>query len=136
MLSLLIMAENPLARVGLSALLTEQTQVTVTGQSSGQALADDLDLFKPDVVICDWGWGGGLDRLVAARELGVPVVALVEDATGAGEAWSAGEVRPGQPGRVACSPVRPMPRRLPQQRQRRPMASRSCIRNTSIRWRW
>jgi len=53
MLSLLIMAENPLARVGLSALLTEQTQVTVTGQSSGQALADDLDLFKPDVVICD-----------------------------------------------------------------------------------
>lgn len=90
MLSLLIMAENPLARVGLSALLTEQTQVTVTGQSSGLALADDLDLFKPDVVICDWGWGGGLDRLVAARELGVPVVALVEDATGAGEAWSAG----------------------------------------------
>jgi two-component system, NarL family, nitrate/nitrite response regulator NarL len=90
MLSLLIMAENPLARVGLSALLTEQTQVTVTGQSSGLALADDLDLFKPDVVICDWGWGGGLDRLVAAREAGVPVVALVEDATGAGEAWSAG----------------------------------------------
>jgi DNA-binding NarL/FixJ family response regulator len=88
--SILILADNPLARVGLAALLAEQPALTVAGQSSGLALADDLDLFKPEVVICDWGWNGGLDRLTAAREAGVPVLALVEDVVGAGEAWSAG----------------------------------------------
>jgi DNA-binding NarL/FixJ family response regulator len=89
-LALLILAENPLARVGLGVLLAEQPGLTIAGQSSGFALADDLDLYKPDVVICDWGWAAVPDRLQAAREAGVPVVALVEDVAGAGEAWAAG----------------------------------------------
>jgi two-component system, NarL family, nitrate/nitrite response regulator NarL len=89
-LSLLILADNPLARVGLGVLLAGQPGLTTAGHSSGSALADDLDLYKPDVVICDWGWGNVPDRLAGAREAGVPVLALVEDATGAAEAWSGG----------------------------------------------
>lgn len=87
---ILILADNPLARHGLSALLAEQPGLRIAGQSSGAALADDLDLYKPEVILCDWGWGGGLDRLAEARDASIPVVALVEDASGAGEAWAAG----------------------------------------------
>lgn len=83
---ILIVAENPLARMGLAALLAGQPDLNIIGQSGGGAsLHDDLDLFNPDVIVWDWGWG-------AAPELPrhLPIVALLKETAQAAEAWNAG----------------------------------------------
>ncbi len=84
-LKVLLVAENPLARMGLSALLAGVTGLIVAGQSSGNQLAVDLDLDKPDVIAWDWSWSAVPEL---PREL--PVVALLKDASQAAEAWRAG----------------------------------------------
>jgi hypothetical protein len=67
----LIVADDPLARAGLTALLAGQDGCTVVGQVAGDdRLADNLDVYRPDVLIWDLGWdpdpaalpdlGGGL----------------------------------------------------------------------------
>ncbi len=88
-LRILIVGDNPLARVGLSALLTGQTGLVVTGQtSSGTNLSADIELYKPDVLVWDIGWES--DRLADIHESNVPVVALLNNAGQAAEAWAAG----------------------------------------------
>ncbi|MCZ7546160.1 MAG: response regulator transcription factor [Anaerolineae bacterium] len=86
----LVIADNPLARTGLAALLAEQAGVVV----AGQAAADDdllaaVDLFRPDVLVWDLGWdpAPALERLADVREAGgLPVVALVADEASAVDA--------------------------------------------------
>jgi two-component system, NarL family, nitrate/nitrite response regulator NarL len=85
-LKLLIVAENPLARMGLAALLAHQDGLTIAGQTSGGAsLSDELDLYQPDVIAWDWGWGSAPDL-----PPDVPVVALLKDTQQALDAWAAG----------------------------------------------
>ncbi len=82
----LIVAENPLARMGLAALLANQAELSITGQTTASNnLLAELEVYCPDVIAWDWGWG-------AAPELpgNVPVVALLKEASQAAEAWSAG----------------------------------------------
>ena len=80
-----LVAENPLARMGLAALLAGVNGLTVAGQSSGSQINFDLDLNKPDVIAWDWGWNAVPEL---PREM--PVVALLKEAAQAAEAWRAG----------------------------------------------
>ncbi len=84
-MKVLIVAENPLARMGLAALLAGQPDVDVVGQSSGQHVTADLEQSAAEVLVWDWGWE-------AAPKLppDVPVVALLKQPEEAAEAWAAG----------------------------------------------
>lgn len=75
-----IVANSPLARAGLAALLADQPGITMVGQVSADAeFPESLDVFRPDVLIWDMGWEPmqHLDRLNELR--GTPVVALLAD---------------------------------------------------------
>lgn len=85
-INILIVADNPLARMGLVTLLSGQAGLRIAGQTSGGAgFAEELDLYRPDVLVWDWGWGSAPEL-----PLNCPVVALLRDNTQAADAWSAG----------------------------------------------
>lgn len=77
----LILADDPLARAGLAALLSSQSSVTVAAQSNSDVdAAALLDAFHPDAVLWDLGWSP--DSQIATlsqfvEEHSVPVVALL-----------------------------------------------------------
>lgn len=90
-LRILVVADDPLARLGLAALLNDQPGYAVVGQISGESdLLAELDIYQPDLMVCDLGWNPipMLERLGDARELGLPVVLLLPDPIYAAEAWS------------------------------------------------
>ena len=90
-LKILIVALNPLARMGLAALLAGQQGIAIAGQTAGGInLADEIDLYRPDALIWDWGWDSQPDRLADVRDTHLPVLALLNDAAQAGDAWTAG----------------------------------------------
>ena len=56
-LRLLIVADDPLARAGLAALLANQPDCNVVGQVSNDFnLLTELDIYRPDVLLWDLGW--------------------------------------------------------------------------------
>ena len=56
-LRILILADDPLARAGLAALLAQQPGCQVVGQAPADAdLAAEIDAAQPDVVLWDLGW--------------------------------------------------------------------------------
>ena len=95
-LRLLLIADDPLARTGLGALLSDQRDMQVVGQSE-----TDVDLnavvaaFLPDVVIWDLGWEPA-DRMEALNQFtdahDLPVIAMLSTADLAG-ATRAAQVR-------------------------------------------
>ena len=94
---LLIAAVDPLARTGLATLLAESPGFEIVGQVSGdEKLADEIDIYRPDVIIWDLGWEAdeaiaNLAELAVDLEPGEPaIVALLPDPELAGAAWSAG----------------------------------------------
>ena len=92
-LRVLIIADNPLARAGLAALLSDQPDCTVVGQVAGDSdLPADLEAFRPDVLLCDLGWDttGTLESLADLPEGSPPLVALLPDETHTIETWTAG----------------------------------------------
>jgi two-component system nitrate/nitrite response regulator NarL len=90
-LKILIVALNPLARMGLAALLAGQPGIAIAGQTAGGInLADEIDLYRPDALIWDWGWDSQPDRLADVRDSHLPVLALLNNAAQAGDAWTAG----------------------------------------------
>ncbi len=89
-LNVLIIGDNPLARMGLAALLAGQPGLVVAGQTAGaNDLPAEIDLYAPDVIVWDWGWNTP-ERSADARETGVPIVALLNSAGQAAEARAAG----------------------------------------------
>ena len=90
---ILIVADNMLARAGLAALLAERSSSEVVGQvAGGETLADDVDVYRPEVLVWDLGWqpqtalerfGQLLDELGDGEAL--PVVALLPDESRAAE---------------------------------------------------
>ena len=94
----LVVAEDPLARAGLAALLSAEDTLVVAGRSApDEDLPAAVEALQPDVIAWDLGWQGenGLARL-AESSLGAPVVALVSeeaDAWAALEASAAGALR-------------------------------------------
>jgi len=99
-LRVLIVADDPLARAGLAALLADQPGCTIVGQMAEDPdLLSTLDVYRPDVVAWDLGWDASsasssmdavLEHLAELEDAGTPVVALIPDDTYALEAQSAG----------------------------------------------
>jgi two-component system nitrate/nitrite response regulator NarL len=91
-LRVLIIADDPLARAGLAAVLADQVGLVVCGRASGM---DDLraavELYRPDVLLWDAGWHPtpSLARL-ADLEARAPVAILLPDEADARQAWTAG----------------------------------------------
>ena len=88
----LIVAEDPLARAGLATLLADQPGCAVVGQEAGTDALARTEMDAADVVVMDMGWDPSrtLEREDGLRELGIPVVALVPDASSASEVWALG----------------------------------------------
>jgi two-component system, NarL family, nitrate/nitrite response regulator NarL len=89
----LIIADDPLARAGLAALLKNQSGCEVVAQVSADSdLTNALSVYQPQVIVWDLGWESStaLDRLIDLRETLPPVVVLLRDESAASEAWTAG----------------------------------------------
>jgi DNA-binding NarL/FixJ family response regulator len=96
-LRFLILADDPLARAGLAALLGQQAGCQVAGQAAADAdLAAEMEAAQPDVIVWDLGWAPGtaLERLAGQRDALPPVLVLLPGgAPAAGlamQAWQAG----------------------------------------------
>lgn len=77
----LVVATSPLARAGLTAILRGQG-IDVVGQvADDHDLADDLDIFRPEVIIWDMGYEPALsyERLGDLRTSRIPILALIAD---------------------------------------------------------
>ena len=96
-LSLLIVADDLLARAGLAALLAGGDTLRIVGKSDGGPALDALvQTTAPDVLLWDLGWDFGegesgplLERL-ADFTAHLPVLALLPAGEDAGGAWDAG----------------------------------------------
>ncbi len=90
-LRILLIARNPLARIGLSALLARQTGYVVAGEASGEDdLLPDIERYQPDVLVWDLDQEVSLEHLAALSQPAPPVVALVPDESYTADAWAAG----------------------------------------------
>jgi two-component system nitrate/nitrite response regulator NarL len=92
-LRLLLVADDPLVRAGLAALLSEAETCDVVGQSSaGDELSRAQELFDPDVVLWDLGWEPMNDFALLAdfAESAVPLLVLLDDVNLVAGAWAAG----------------------------------------------
>jgi DNA-binding NarL/FixJ family response regulator len=91
---ILIVADDPLARAGVAALLSTQAGVIVAGQTGADAdLAAAVDAFAPDAVVWDLGWDSDVHVDALSRfcdEHDLPVVALLADPATASEVRAAG----------------------------------------------
>src|SRR5690242_3651675 len=89
----LILADDPLTRTGLAALLADQADCTVAGQMAGSGdLSAGVAAYLPDVIVWDLGWepSAALERLADLKDEAIPIVALIADEAHANEAWIAG----------------------------------------------
>lgn len=90
-LRILIVGDNPLARMGLSALLASQDGCQVVGQvAADDDLPTLMDVYRPDVVVWDVGWevGGAFDALAEVHD--VPTAVLMSGETSVQAALNAG----------------------------------------------
>jgi two-component system nitrate/nitrite response regulator NarL len=100
-LRVLIVADDPLARVGLAATLENNPDCIIVGSFASRDLSSRiLDVYQPDVALLDVAWGEGykesngaaseMDSIQELRDYGVPLVALLADETQGMDAWRAG----------------------------------------------
>lgn len=91
-LHLLLIADDPLARAGLAALLADVPGCEVVGQMSSLSLTADfpLDLLTPpDAIIWDMGWDPA-EAVLDWPDMPAPVVALLSDGEQAAAVWQSG----------------------------------------------
>lgn len=92
-LRVLVLADDPLARAGLAALLAEQPGCAVVGRAStAEDLAAVVAAYRPDAILWDAGPAPAvaLEQLAASGDALPPVALLLAEAATAGEAWAAG----------------------------------------------
>ena len=93
-LRILLIADDPLARAGLAALLADEPTCAVVMQlaSHDPSLADAPNLAQADVALWDLGWSvhDDLDALRDFADGGTPTAVLLPDAEYAGQVWSTG----------------------------------------------
>jgi len=91
-LHLLLIADDPLARAGLAALLADVPDCEIVGQMSTVSLTADLplDLFTPpDAIIWDMGWDP-VEAVLDWPDMPAPVLALLSDGEQATAVWQNG----------------------------------------------
>lgn len=89
----MIVADDPLARAGLAALLAQRPDVEVVGQAAGHPeLVADVHAYRPDALVWDAGWepAVALEPLADLKNELPPVVVLVADEAQAAAARTAG----------------------------------------------
>ena len=92
-LRVLIVADDPLVRAGLAALVAGEPGCLVVGRAeSTDDLALAVETYRPDVLLWDLGWNPGpaLENLAGVTPVGAPLVVLLPDEAQAAGAWSAG----------------------------------------------
>lgn len=107
-LRVLVVADDPLARGGLAALLADKSDCVVTGQIAASAdILSDVEVYRPDVVLWDVGWESErsiplvstaehsvsvshLEALAVLQEVEYPVVMLLPDRNLVIDAWELG----------------------------------------------
>lgn len=96
-LRLLIVAPDPLARAGLATLLSGQEGSILIGQTnSSDTLPDELDTYRPDIIIWDLGWepeehlGLLADVIGEDDETIFSVIALLPDEEQTPAVWATG----------------------------------------------
>ena len=96
-LRLMVIADDPLARAGLAAILAAQAGCQIVGQAAGDSdWSAEIETAQPDVVVWDLGWtpAGPLDRLSDQRASLPPVLVLLPQhdagSASAAQAWQAG----------------------------------------------
>ena len=92
-LRVLIIADDPLARAGLAALLAEQLGLVVTGRAAGaDDLAAAIAVYRPDIVLWDLGVNPdpSIERLASLRAEAILILTLLPDESHAGRVWAAG----------------------------------------------
>jgi two-component system, NarL family, nitrate/nitrite response regulator NarL len=88
-LRLLIVADDPLARAGLTGLLADAPDCQVIGQIHSDEIDDMLDTAVPDVVIWDVGWHTAVSH-PDWRAYPIPVIALLTDESDVSTIWATG----------------------------------------------
>ena len=76
----LIVANDPLARAGLAALLATAAQVAIVGQvSANDDLPEIIDVYLPDALLFDLGWdpSDSIDQLANLNMFDVPTLVLL-----------------------------------------------------------
>jgi two-component system nitrate/nitrite response regulator NarL len=92
-LRILIVARNPLARIGLGALLARHPGFDVVGEVSGDVmLTSDVESYHPDVLVWDLDWESVAEPFATLGTVTdpPPILALLPDAGYAAQAWGAG----------------------------------------------
>src|SRR5687767_10372542 len=80
-LRVLVVADNLLSRAGLSALLDNQDELFVVGQTTSSAVAKELEIYRADIVLLDLGWQANASRkaLAPLADSGLPLLVLLAD---------------------------------------------------------
>ncbi len=92
-LRILIVADDPLSRAGLAAVLADLPGCIVVGQIGTNAdLPTEVEVYRPDVILWDLGWEPDttLERLAELSEFDMPLAVLLPDETSATEVLAAG----------------------------------------------
>ena len=91
-LRVLVVADEPLARAGLTTLLSTHSECLVVGQiSTGGDLPAEADAYRPDVILWDLGWDPrSVINEVDYLDFPLPVVVLLPDEAFAADVWAAG----------------------------------------------
>lgn len=94
-LRVLVMADDPLVRGGLAALLDAQPECTVVGQlSTGVDLSAEVATYRPDAILWDLGWDPDPDSPLWDAgdpvEFPLPLVALLAEDSLAADVWATG----------------------------------------------
>ena len=92
----LIVADDPLIRAGLTGLLADVMTCEVVGQMNSQhVLAEleesDLHLERPQVIVWDAGWELP-DFVPEWQEIECPVIALLPETEDVGKVWASGVI--------------------------------------------
>ena len=88
-----VLAEDPLARAGLAAMLSSQPGCEVVGQlTPNDVLLDALEVYQPQVIVWDLGPdpSATLEKMADVQDMDAAIVALIPDETSAPETWSNG----------------------------------------------
>ena len=88
----LVLARDTLARAGLTTVLDERPECMVVGQASDDTDAlDELEVYRPDVVVWDMGWepSASVEGLADVSD-DCDVVALLPDDSYVSEVWMSG----------------------------------------------
>ena len=93
-LRVLIIANDPLARAGLAALLADHPDCLLVGHiAASPNLPAETDIYRPDVLLWDLGWSPSatdVEQLAILTDFNIPTVALLPDNQYAADVRNAG----------------------------------------------